>query len=70
MLFHKRRPDSRMVIGNKNYTVKIDNQDELLSAELITDKITGIDETNNILIESYNLMENTVLKVKFSISNK
>jgi hypothetical protein len=49
MLFHKRRPDSYMVIGNKNYTVKIDNQDELLSAELITDKIPDINETNNIL---------------------
>ncbi|MEJ2615600.1 MAG: M1 family aminopeptidase, partial [Ignavibacteriaceae bacterium] len=35
--------------GNKNYTVKIDNPDELLSAELITDKIPDTDKTNNIL---------------------
>jgi len=35
--------------GAKNYAVKIDNSDELLSAELITDKVPDVDKTNNIL---------------------
>jgi aminopeptidase N len=34
--------------GNKSYTVKIDNPGELVSAELVTDKIPDADKTNNI----------------------
>ena len=36
--------------GKKSYTIKIDNPDELISAELLTEKIPDIDKTNDTLM--------------------